>query len=63
MMRKEKEEPHHTFLDPSVLAAGDSKMAEASIGWNRWVNSLFRELSNLVEMSLQVQRATLKRLD
>nr|XP_058928443.1 piwi-like protein 2 isoform X5 [Kogia breviceps] len=33
--RKDKEEPHPTFLDPSVLASGDSKMAEASIGWNR----------------------------
>lgn len=63
MVHKEKEGPRHTFLDPSVLAAGDSKMAEACIGWNRWVNSLFRELSDLDEMSLKVQRATLKRLD
>ncbi|XP_052501028.1 piwi-like protein 2 [Budorcas taxicolor] len=35
MACKVKEEPHPTFLDPSVLAAGDSKMAEASVGWNR----------------------------
>ncbi|XP_058406544.1 piwi-like protein 2 isoform X2 [Diceros bicornis minor] len=35
MVRKDKEEPHPTFPDPSVLAAGDSKMAEASVGWNR----------------------------
>ncbi|XP_047616467.1 piwi-like protein 2 [Phacochoerus africanus] len=33
--RKDKEEPHPTLLDPSMLAAGDSKMAEASFGWNR----------------------------
>lgn len=37
MVRKDKEEPHSTFADPSVLAAGDSKMAEACVGWNRWV--------------------------
>ncbi|KAI4589452.1 hypothetical protein MJG53_020476 [Ovis ammon polii x Ovis aries] len=36
MACKVKEEPHPTFLDPSLLAAGDSKMAEASVGWNRW---------------------------
>ncbi|MBV99238.1 Piwi-like protein 2, partial [Eschrichtius robustus] len=35
MARKDREEPHPTFLDPSVLASGDSKMAEASVGWNR----------------------------
>ncbi|XP_016067226.1 PREDICTED: piwi-like protein 2 isoform X1 [Miniopterus natalensis] len=35
MVHKGKEESHPTFLDPSVLAAGDSKMAEASVGWNR----------------------------
>uniref|UniRef100_A0A8C6DI49 Piwi-like protein 2 n=1 Tax=Moschus moschiferus TaxID=68415 RepID=A0A8C6DI49_MOSMO len=35
MACKDKEEPHPTFLDPSLLAAGDSKMAEASVGWNR----------------------------
>ncbi|XP_036096359.1 piwi-like protein 2 isoform X1 [Molossus molossus] len=35
VVHKEKEEPHPTFPDPSVLAAGDSKMAEATIGWNR----------------------------
>ncbi|XP_070231025.1 piwi-like protein 2 [Bos mutus] len=35
MACKDKEEPHPTFLDPSSLAAGDSKMAEASVGWNR----------------------------
>lgn len=37
MLHKDKEEPRPTFPDPSLLAAGDSKMAEASIGWNRWV--------------------------
>ncbi|XP_020755591.1 piwi-like protein 2 isoform X3 [Odocoileus virginianus] len=35
MACKDKEEPHPTYLDPSLLAAGDSKMAEASVGWNR----------------------------
>ncbi|MBZ3880328.1 Piwi-like protein 2 [Sciurus carolinensis] len=35
MARKDKEEPRPTFPDPSVLAAGDSKLAEASVGWNR----------------------------
>ncbi|XP_077008858.1 piwi-like protein 2 isoform X5 [Tamandua tetradactyla] len=35
MVCKDKEEPHPVFTDPSVLAAGDSKMAEASIGLNR----------------------------
>ncbi|XP_032491291.1 piwi-like protein 2 isoform X1 [Phocoena sinus] len=35
MARKDKKEPHPTFLDPSVLASGDSKMAEASVGWSR----------------------------
>ncbi|KAM9621905.1 piwi-like protein 2 [Trichechus inunguis] len=35
MVRKDKEEPHPAFPDPSVLAAGDSKLAEATIGWNR----------------------------
>ncbi|XP_055434676.1 piwi-like protein 2 isoform X2 [Bubalus kerabau] len=35
MACKDKEEPHPTLLDPSLLAAGDSKMAEASVGWNR----------------------------
>ncbi|XP_060011625.1 piwi-like protein 2 isoform X1 [Lagenorhynchus albirostris] len=35
MARKDKEAPHPTFLDPSVLASGDSKMAEASVGWSR----------------------------
>uniref|UniRef100_A0A8C4MJH0 Piwi-like protein 2 n=1 Tax=Equus asinus TaxID=9793 RepID=A0A8C4MJH0_EQUAS len=35
MVHKDRDEPHPTFPDPSVLAAGDSKMAEASIGWNR----------------------------
>ncbi|XP_006884892.1 PREDICTED: piwi-like protein 2 [Elephantulus edwardii] len=34
-VHKDKEEPHSTFPDSSVLAAGDSKLAEASIGWNR----------------------------
>ncbi|KAK2093800.1 Piwi-like protein 2 [Saguinus oedipus] len=33
--RKDKEELSPTFWDPKVLAAGDSKMAEASVGWNR----------------------------
>lgn len=42
MVRKDKEEPHPTFLDPSVLAAGDSKIAEAYVGWNRWVKLLSR---------------------
>uniref|UniRef100_A0A8C8Z0L4 Piwi-like protein 2 n=1 Tax=Prolemur simus TaxID=1328070 RepID=A0A8C8Z0L4_PROSS len=35
MVHKDKEEPRSTFPDPLVLAAGDSKMAEASVGWNR----------------------------
>ncbi|XP_059957315.1 piwi-like protein 2 isoform X2 [Mesoplodon densirostris] len=35
MARKDKEEPHPTFLDRSALASGDSKMAEAFVGWNR----------------------------
>uniref|UniRef100_A0A673SZT2 Piwi-like protein 2 n=1 Tax=Suricata suricatta TaxID=37032 RepID=A0A673SZT2_SURSU len=35
MVRKDKEEPQPTFPDPSVLAAGDSKMAEACVGSNR----------------------------
>ncbi|XP_023371345.1 piwi-like protein 2 isoform X2 [Otolemur garnettii] len=34
-VHKDKEEPRFTFPDPLVLAAGDSKMAEASVGWNR----------------------------
>ncbi|XP_010994382.1 piwi-like protein 2 [Camelus dromedarius] len=32
---KDREEPHPALLDPAVLAAGDSKMAEASVGWSR----------------------------
>ncbi|XP_008061739.1 piwi-like protein 2 [Carlito syrichta] len=32
---RDKEEPRPTFPDLSVLAAGDSKMAEASVDWNR----------------------------
>ncbi|XP_055975106.1 piwi-like protein 2 isoform X2 [Sorex fumeus] len=36
VVHKDKEEPYSTgFPDSSVLAAGDSKMAEASIGWSR----------------------------
>ncbi|XP_069341252.1 piwi-like protein 2 isoform X2 [Eulemur rufifrons] len=35
MVHKDKEEPRSAFPDPLVLAAGDSKMAEASVGWNR----------------------------
>ncbi|XP_024900176.1 piwi-like protein 2 isoform X2 [Pteropus alecto] len=35
VLHKDKEESRPTFPDPSLLAAGDSKMAEASIGWNR----------------------------
>uniref|UniRef100_A0A2K6FMP8 Piwi-like protein 2 n=1 Tax=Propithecus coquereli TaxID=379532 RepID=A0A2K6FMP8_PROCO len=35
MVHKDKEEPRSTFPDPLVLAAGDSKMAEASVGRNR----------------------------
>nr|XP_058145769.1 piwi-like protein 2 isoform X2 [Dasypus novemcinctus] len=35
MVRKDKEEPHRAFPDASVLAAGDSKMAETSVGCNR----------------------------
>uniref|UniRef100_A0A8C7BWJ0 Piwi like RNA-mediated silencing 2 n=1 Tax=Neovison vison TaxID=452646 RepID=A0A8C7BWJ0_NEOVI len=35
MVRKDKEETHPTFLDPPVLAAGGSKIAEACVGWNR----------------------------
>ncbi|KAM4802664.1 piwi-like protein 2 isoform 2-T2 [Urocitellus parryii] len=35
MARKDKEETRPTFPDPLVLAAGDSKLAEASVGWNR----------------------------
>ncbi|XP_075411835.1 piwi-like protein 2 isoform X2 [Tenrec ecaudatus] len=32
---KDKAKPQPTSPDPSVLAAGDSQLAEASIGWNR----------------------------
>ncbi|XP_017405166.1 piwi-like protein 2 isoform X2 [Cebus imitator] len=35
LVRKDKEELCPTFWDPKVLAAGDSNMAEASVGWNR----------------------------
>uniref|UniRef100_A0A2K5WMH8 Piwi-like protein 2 n=1 Tax=Macaca fascicularis TaxID=9541 RepID=A0A2K5WMH8_MACFA len=35
LVRKDKEELSPTFWNPKVLAAGDSKMAEASVGWNR----------------------------
>ncbi|KAM5229655.1 piwi-like protein 2 [Hipposideros larvatus] len=35
MVHKGKEEPRPTSPDLSLLAAGDSQMAEASIGWNR----------------------------
>ncbi|KFO38129.1 Piwi-like protein 2 [Fukomys damarensis] len=35
MVHKEKEEHHPAFPDPLVLAAGDSKLAEASVGWNK----------------------------
>nr|XP_019569998.1 PREDICTED: piwi-like protein 2 [Rhinolophus sinicus] len=35
MVQKGKEEPRPTSPDLSLLAAGDSKMAEASVGWNR----------------------------
>uniref|UniRef100_A0A2K5DD03 Piwi-like protein 2 n=1 Tax=Aotus nancymaae TaxID=37293 RepID=A0A2K5DD03_AOTNA len=35
LVRKDKEELCPTFWDPKVLAAGDSKMAEASVGWSR----------------------------
>ncbi|XP_034354797.1 piwi-like protein 2 [Arvicanthis niloticus] len=33
--RKDREEPRSSLPDPSVLAAGDSKLAEASVGWSR----------------------------
>uniref|UniRef100_A0A8C5K1N6 Piwi-like RNA-mediated gene silencing 2 n=1 Tax=Jaculus jaculus TaxID=51337 RepID=A0A8C5K1N6_JACJA len=35
MTHKDREEPWSTFPDLSVLAAGDSKLAEASVGWSR----------------------------
>ncbi|XP_007529185.1 piwi-like protein 2 [Erinaceus europaeus] len=35
VVHKDKEEPRPAFPDPSVLAAGDNKMAEASVGWSR----------------------------
>ncbi|XP_012889867.1 PREDICTED: piwi-like protein 2 [Dipodomys ordii] len=35
MTHKDKEEPHPPFPDPSVLATGDSKLAEVSVAWNR----------------------------
>ncbi|KAM5264118.1 piwi-like protein 2 [Ctenodactylus gundi] len=35
MVHKDKEEPQSAFSDQLVLAAGDSKLAEACIGWNR----------------------------
>uniref|UniRef100_A0A2K6UAP2 Piwi-like protein 2 n=1 Tax=Saimiri boliviensis boliviensis TaxID=39432 RepID=A0A2K6UAP2_SAIBB len=35
LVRKDKEELCPAFWDPKVLAAGDSNMAEASVGWNR----------------------------
>ncbi|XP_054971970.1 piwi-like protein 2 isoform X4 [Pan paniscus] len=35
LVRKDREELSPTFWDPKVLAAGDSKMAEASVGWSR----------------------------
>lgn len=44
VVHKDKEEPRPAFLDPSVLAAGDSKMAEASVGWNRWVKVTSQEI-------------------
>uniref|UniRef100_A0A5F9DQ34 Piwi-like protein 2 n=1 Tax=Oryctolagus cuniculus TaxID=9986 RepID=A0A5F9DQ34_RABIT len=47
LLRKEKEEPRLTFPDPSVLAAGDSKMAEASVGWNRMLGRGSSDTSSL----------------
>ncbi|XP_008848625.1 piwi-like protein 2 [Nannospalax galili] len=35
MVRRDREEPRPTLPAPSVLAAGDSKLAEASVGWSR----------------------------
>nr|XP_055151599.1 piwi-like protein 2 isoform X1 [Symphalangus syndactylus]XP_055151600.1 piwi-like protein 2 isoform X1 [Symphalangus syndactylus]XP_055151601.1 piwi-like protein 2 isoform X1 [Symphalangus syndactylus] len=35
LVRKDREELSPTFWDPKVLAAGDSKMADASVGWSR----------------------------
>ncbi|XP_048186573.1 piwi-like protein 2 isoform X1 [Perognathus longimembris pacificus] len=35
MTQKDKEEPHPPFPDPSVLATGDSKLAEVSVAWSR----------------------------
>ncbi|EAW63686.1 piwi-like 2 (Drosophila) [Homo sapiens] len=35
LVRKDREELSPTFWDPKVLAAGDSKMAETSVGWSR----------------------------
>lgn len=40
MVRKDREESRSSLPDPLVLAAGDSKLAEASVGWSRWVKSL-----------------------
>ncbi|XP_030672808.1 piwi-like protein 2 isoform X1 [Nomascus leucogenys] len=35
LVHKDREELSPTFWDPKVLAAGDSKMADASVGWSR----------------------------
>nr|XP_035931051.1 piwi-like protein 2 isoform X2 [Halichoerus grypus] len=53
MVRKDKEELHPTFLDPSMLAAGDSKIAEACVGWNRMLGR-----GNLDTSLLPLGRAT-----
>ncbi|XP_030874286.1 piwi-like protein 2 isoform X2 [Leptonychotes weddellii] len=53
MVRKDKEEPHPTFPDPSMLAAGDSKIAEARVGWNRMLGR-----GNLDTSLLPLGRAT-----
>ncbi|KAM6221050.1 piwi-like protein 2 [Rhynchocyon petersi] len=46
-VHKDKEEPHLTFPDSSVLAAGDSKLAESSIGWNRTLGRGNSDVSSL----------------
>ncbi|XP_004707651.1 piwi-like protein 2 [Echinops telfairi] len=44
---KDKEKPQPTSPGPSVLAAGDSKLAEASVGWNRMLGRGHLDVSPL----------------
>ncbi|XP_062943159.1 piwi-like protein 2 isoform X2 [Cynocephalus volans] len=47
MGRRDREEPRPAFPDPSVLAAGDSKVAEALVGWKRMLGRGSSEASLL----------------